>query len=216
MNGAVVRPVLLVVGAVGINLALYLLMENMISRDRTRVLDLFDAQTIEFVRSPVQDETRTKDRRRKPPPKPREIKNPRADVENVANRSELPADFEAYNVKSLLGEGGGVALGQRLVQGSGEAMKMVMASDLTPLARIPPQYPPYATVRGLEGWVDLSFVVTAEGTVRDVVVVDSRPADVFDSAAINAVSRWRYQPVMEDGVPVPVRVLLHVDFEIPK
>jgi protein TonB len=209
---AFIRPVLLALGAVLINLALYLLMESMISRDRTRVLDLFDAQIIEFVRTSADDETRTKDRRRQPPPKPREVKKPRAEVQNVANRSELPADFDAYNVKSLLGEGGGIALGERLVQDSGDAMRMVLASDLTPLARIPPQYPPYAMARGIEGWVDLSFIVTVEGTVHDVVVVDAQPPGVFDMAAVNAVSRWRYQPVVEDGRPVPARVFLHVDF----
>lgn len=210
------RPLWLILGAIAINLGLYYLMENMISRDRVRLLDLFDAQVIEFVRTPMEDETRTKDRRRQPPPKPREIKKPRAEFENIANRSDLPADFDAYNVQSLLGEGGGVGLGQRLVQGSGDAMKMVLASDLTPLARIPPQYPPYALTRGWEGWVELTFIVTEEGTVEDVEVVDSRPPSVFDNAAVAAVSSWRYQPVIDEGQPVPVRVLLHVDFNIPK
>lgn len=211
-----VKPLFLIAGALLINFALFLLMENMISRDRVRVLDLFNAQTIEFVRTPMEDETRTKDRRRKPPPKPREMKKPRAEVENVANRAELPADFSAYNVSSLLGEGGGVGLGQRIVQGSGEAMKMVMASDLTPLARIPPQYPPFALSRGIEGWVDLTFIVTTDGTVHELVVVDATPKGMFENAATAAVARWRFQPVVEDGEPVPVRVWLHVDFEIPE
>lgn len=210
------RTAAIVIGALLINLGLYLLMENMISRDRVRVLDLFDAQTIEFVRSPMEDETRTKDRRRKPPPKPREIKKPKAEVEDMASRSELPADFQAYNVSSLLGEGGGVGLGQRIVQGSGEGMKMVMASDLTALAKIPPQYPPWALSRGLEGWVDLTFIVTEQGTVLDPVVVDSNPKGAFENSALAAVARWRFRPVMENDEPQPVRVFLHVDFEIPE
>lgn len=206
----------IVVAALVINLGLYLLMESMISRDRVRVLDLFDAQTIDFVRSPMEDETRTKDRRRKPPPKPRDIKKPKAEVDDMTSRSELPADFQAYNVSSLLGEGGGVGLGQRIVQGSGEGMKMVMASDLTALARFPPQYPPWAQQRGLEGWVDLTFIVTDQGTVIDPLVTDSSPRGAFEQAALAAVARWRFQPVMEDGEPRAVRVFLHVDFEIPE
>jgi protein TonB len=207
---------MLVLGALGINFALYLIMENMVSRDRIRVLDLFDAKTIEFVRAPMEDETRTKDRRRKPPPKPKEIIKPRAEVQNVANRSELPADFMAYNVNSLLGEGGGVGLGQRIVAGSGEAMKMVMASDLTALTKIPPQYPPWARYRGLEGWVDLTFIVNAGGMVEDLLVVDAKPRGTFENAALAAVARWRFRPVEEHGVPVPVRVQLHIDFELPE
>ena len=210
------RAAAIVIGALAINLGLYLLMEGMISRDRVRVLDLFDAQTIEFVRTPMEDETRTKDRRRKPPPKPREVKRPKAEVDDMTSRSQLPADFQAYNVSSLLGEGGGVGLGQRIVQGSGEGMKMVMASDLTALAKFPPQYPLWALQRGLEGWVDLTFIVTEQGTVMDPVVMDSYPKGAFDDAAVAAVTRWRFKPVMEDGEPQPVRVILHVDFEIPE
>ena len=210
------RTLAIVLGALAINLGLYLLMEGMISRDRVRVLDLFDAQTIEFVRAPIEDETRTKDRRRKPPPKPRDIKKPKAEVDEMTSRSELPADFQAYNVSSLLGEGGGIGLGQRIVQGSGEGMRMVMAGDLTALAKFPPQYPPWALQRGLEGWVDLTFIVTEQGTVMDPVVTDSYPKGAFDDAALAAVTRWRFQPVMEDGEATPVRVILHVDFEIPE
>ena len=210
------RWLAIVAGALVVNLCLYLLMQGMVSRDRVRVLDLFDAQTIEFVRTPMEDETRTKDRRRKPPPKPRDIKKPKAEVDDMTSRSELPADFQAYNVSSLLGEGGGVGLGQRIVQGSGEGMKMVMASDLTALARFPPQYPPWAQQRGLEGWVELTFIVTEQGTVMDPVVTDSSPKGAFEDSALAAVARWRFRPVMENGEPQPVRVFLHVDFEIPE
>lgn len=210
------KTVLVVTGAAVINLCLYLVMDNMVSRDRVRLLDLYDAQLIEFVRAPIEDETQTKDRRRKPPPKPREVSKPRADLDNLANRSELPSEFTAYNVSSLLGVGGGVGLGQRLVQDSGQAMKMVMASDLTPLARIRPQYPPRALARGIEGWVELTFTATAQGTVSELVVVDAAPRGTFENAAKAAVARWRFRPVMESGEPVPVRVFLHVDFEIPE
>ncbi|MEM8767248.1 MAG: energy transducer TonB [Pseudomonadota bacterium] len=210
------RAAAIVFAAIAINLGLYLLMEGMISRDRVRVLDLFDAQTIEFVRSPMEDETRTKDRRRKPPPKPREIKKPKAQVDNIASRSELPADFQAFNVASLLGEGGGIGLGQRIVAGTGEAMKTVMASDLTTVSRIPPRYPFNALQRSQEGWVKLTFIVTEQGTVRDPEVLDADPKGAFEKAAIEAVSRWRFRPVMEDGQPRSVRALVDIDFEIPE
>ena len=210
------RAAAIVLAALAINLGLYLLMEGMISRDRVRVLDLFDAQTIEFVRSPMEDETRTKDRRRKPPPKPRDIKKPKAQVDDMTSRSQLPADFQAMNVSSLLGEGGGVGLGQRIVEGSGEGMRMVMAGDLTALSKIPPQYPLSALQRGLEGWVKLTFIVTEEGMVQDPVVVDAKPRGAFEDSALAAVTRWRFRPVMEEGQPRAVRVILNVDFEIPE
>jgi protein TonB len=210
-----VRVAVLVVGAALINLGLYLLMERMVSRDRVRVLDLVDAQVVEFARLPADEETRTKDRRRTPPPKPRELATPRAPTESVANRASLPTDLMAYSVSNLLSDGGGVGIGERIVQGSSEAMKVVMASDLTPLSRFPPQYPPTALQRGLEGWVDLTFIVTEEGTVQDPVVLDATPKNTFEKAALAAVSRWRFRPVQSADGPVAVRVRLHVDFSLP-
>ena len=64
-----------------------------------------------------------------------------------------------------------MGLGQRIVQGSGEGMRMVMASDLTALAKFPPQYPTWALQRGIEGWVELTFIVTEQGLVMDPVVI---------------------------------------------
>ncbi len=37
---------------------------------------------------------------------------------------------------------------------------------------------------------------------------------VFDDAAIKAVSQWRYQPVLRDRKPVPVRTELRIRFAL--
>jgi protein TonB len=74
--------------------------------------------------------------------------------------------------------------------------------DALPVVRVDPDYPPRALRGGIEGWVDVRFSVTATGAVRDVVVVDSSPKNVFDEAALKAVARWRYNPKVEGGVPV--------------
>jgi protein TonB len=34
------------------------------------------------------------------------------------------------------------------------------------------------------------------------LVVDSSPKDTFDAAAVKSIARWRYNPKIEDGVPV--------------
>ncbi|MGE6109299.1 energy transducer TonB [Aeromonas sobria] len=71
----------------------------------------------------------------------------------------------------------------------------VGSSDiLTPLQRIEPSYPYRAQQAGIEGFVTLSFSVDAEGRVQDVTVVDAKPRRQFERAAIQAVSKWRYQP----------------------
>jgi len=77
--------------------------------------------------------------------------------------------------------------------------------DSAPLVRIEPTYPQRAAERGIEGWVLVRFTITPIGTVKDVVVVESNPPKVFDDAAVAAVSHWKYNPKIEDGVAVERR-----------
>ncbi len=49
-------------------------------------------------------------------------------------------------------------------------------SDIIPLVRVLPQYPPQAMSRGIEGWVIVEFTISAAGTVKDPVVLESDPS----------------------------------------
>ena len=70
--------------------------------------------------------------------------------------------------------------------------------DVMPLVRINPDYPPRALSRGIEGWVQIQFTITATGTVKDAVVVKSS-SNMFEEAAVKAILRWRYNPKIENG-----------------
>jgi len=75
-------------------------------------------------------------------------------------------------------------------------------SDVIPVINVRPEYPQRAIAGNIEGWVQVRFTVTAIGTVRDAVVVDSEPSTVFDDAALKAIARWRYNPRVENGEAV--------------
>ncbi len=75
-------------------------------------------------------------------------------------------------------------------------------SDVVPLVRVDPDYPPRARQQGIEGYVDVEFTISPAGTVQDPRVIGSQPALVFDNAALTAIRRWRYNPKMESGVAV--------------
>lgn len=75
-------------------------------------------------------------------------------------------------------------------------------TDVVPLVRIPPQYPPRAASRGIEGWVIVQFTITETGAVKDPKVVDAEPEGIFDEAALRSIVRWRYNPKVENGVAV--------------
>jgi len=74
--------------------------------------------------------------------------------------------------------------------------------DVIPVVRVPPDYPVREQTRGIEGWVQIQFSVTATGMVRDPVVVAAEPRGVFDEAALKAIARWRYNPRIDGGVAV--------------
>jgi protein TonB len=86
-----------------------------------------------------------------------------------------------------------------------------------PLVQIQPEYPERARQQKIEGWVDLMFTISAVGTVADPKVVKSKPPVVFDRAALEAVRRWKYNPMVKDGVPVAQpNVYTRLMFELPK
>ena len=203
------------VGALIINMALFLLMDSMISRESIRTLETVDAQPIEFVRTQLEEETRTKDRRSPPPPKPAEIQRPKADVENIAQRaSAFPFQPAAFEISSMLTEGAGIAIGQSLLDSGVSNLGIMMADDLIPLSMLPPQYPPSARSRNIEGWVDMLFTVGIDGVVSETRVIDSEPLLTFDRAAEDAARRWRFRPVVENGEPVEAIRLIRINFTL--
>ena len=74
--------------------------------------------------------------------------------------------------------------------------------EVIPIVRIAPDYPPKALLDQTEGWVKVQFSIAPTGTVHDAFVADSSPINVFDAAALKSIARWRYNPKVEDGVPV--------------
>jgi TonB family protein len=67
----------------------------------------------------------------------------------------------------------------------------------TPIRRVQAIYPLSALDRGLEGWVELAFTISPDGSTRDIAVTASAPPRVFDAAAAAALSRWIFDT--EDG-----------------
>jgi periplasmic protein TonB len=82
------------------------------------------------------------------------------------------------------------------------------------IKRIAPEYPEDAAQKGIEGAVDLAFMVSPRGDVSDVTVVHSEPSSIFNRAAIAAVRHWKYQPRTVNGVAVESQVQLRMTFKL--
>jgi protein TonB len=82
---------------------------------------------------------------------------------------------------------------------------------------VTPKYPSRALIKGIEGYVELRFDVTETGATKNIAVVRAEPQGVFESAAIAAAERWKFQPKTEEGKPVYFRGLSkRVTFEMQK
>ncbi len=77
---------------------------------------------------------------------------------------------------------------------------------LVAMVRVRPTYPPDALTRGLDGYCEVRFDVTAEGLVTNARVVESSHRS-FERASLRAIERFRYKPRVVDGVPVESRGL---------
>ena len=84
--------------------------------------------------------------------------------------------------------------------------------EAMPIVRINPRYPRRALLEGIEGWVRLEFTILEDGSVKDVIVAESQPAQIFDRSAILAVMKWKFKPRIIDGKPVPRRATSTVEF----
>ncbi|RKZ47912.1 MAG: energy transducer TonB [Gammaproteobacteria bacterium] len=76
--------------------------------------------------------------------------------------------------------------------------------EYLPIVKVAPQYPRRALSKGLEGYVIVEYTVTKQGTVKDAVVVESKPEGIFDRAAVKSALRYKYKPRVVDGEPIEV------------
>lgn len=97
---------------------------------------------------------------------------------------------------------------QRATQARTAAATPAAAAELRALSTPPPRFPPEALRAGQSGEVQVEFTVSPDGSVSNARVVRAQPARVFDREAVNAVKRWRFQPV---DSPVTTRRTISFD-----
>ncbi len=90
----------------------------------------------------------------------------------------------------------------------------VAVSSLTRTRYVAPKYPRSAERRNQSGWVDVVFTVDVDGTTKDIEIRNSEPGDVFVGAAVRAVEKWEFEPVLDNGVPVERRANIRMMFAI--
>ncbi|MEE2674681.1 MAG: energy transducer TonB [Myxococcota bacterium] len=191
--------------ASGVTFGLFYLMQSLISMGVAEAERAFAGQVIEFVRLKRDSQLELKKRRlpektppeEEPPPPELDLSRPMRPDQNLDAMS--------------------IAMAHQVdMGGSPDFSVMGSDQDIVPIVRVNPQYPIRAADRGIQGWVEVQFTISAAGTVKNPVVVAAEPATIFNRAALRAIRKWKYSPKIEEGVAVDrpnVRVKLHFSLE---
>jgi len=78
---------------------------------------------------------------------------------------------------------------------------------------VKPVYPVMAIATRVQGVVIIEATIGADGKVEDAKVVRSIP--LLDQPALDAVRQWEFTPTLINGVPVPVIMIMTVNFTSP-
>ena len=76
-----------------------------------------------------------------------------------------------------------------------------------------PQYPFEMRRTGTTGEVVVEFIVDVHGQVQNAYALRSSRTE-FESAAVQAVSKWRFRPGRKDGRAVPTRMQVPILFTL--
>ncbi len=197
INPALRMPTI-VLAALVANVVLFTLIEYMVGSKRIRLTETQSPDISNFIR--MQEESREVRSRRDPnaPQKPQsEVQRDLQRLQATSSGSaDLQFDVPDFDVDLGLDLGGDIQI----------------ARELTPLVRVPPDYPTKALMDGTEGFVILRFIVTETGSVEDPEVLRAEPPNMFERSARRAVLRWKYQPQIRDGKPARVVSITKVTF----
>jgi protein TonB len=75
-----------------------------------------------------------------------------------------------------------------------------------------PIYPPLAKQARISGTVQLTAIISKDGTIQDLKVIKGHP--LLIPAALEAVKQWVYQPTLLNGEPVEVITQIDVNFTL--
>lgn len=106
----------------------------------------------------------------------------------------------------------GIAFGQ---QEAGDDVKLhCKLLDSRPVKIVRPVYPGLAKETRVQGRVSLMCIVGKDGAVEKIEVKSGHP--LLIRAAVDAVSQWRFKPLLLNGEPAEVETTANIDFQLPK
>jgi protein TonB len=202
--GNIFRLIIGVPIAIIVTFALFALMQRLIFVEQVEIDDAGDEYSFDINPQVEEVNARTRDtsiddvQQVDPPPPPPQIERQAADLPSES-LSTIVGNIPEFDTPEL---------------NSGNVSFNVSDRDAQPLVRIPPQYPVRAAERGLEGYCDMQFNVSPDGTPIDIQATYCT-SSMFQRSSIRAVERWRYSQRIVDGVPqTRTGVVTRIEYEL--
>ena len=151
-----------------------------------------------------------------------------ADVDKNKRRAEEPSSSAAVSTDSAhgtsdpgpategTGTGAGKGVGTGVGMGGGATIAIPFGEGMTrpsPITQPAPVYTREASAARAQGTASVRCVITVEGMLKDCRIVNGVP--FMDGAVLDALSRWRYSPVMFQGHAVSVYYAINLRLIAP-
>ena len=183
-----------------VTLALLFVMQLLIDTGREALSDSISFRLTDFVRVERNEVIETRHDKPERPPEPE-------------TPPEMPTPEETANFDNAMA----VSVSAPSVEANLSLHRVGFGfsdGEYLPIVKVAPVYPHRAINMDLEGYVIVEFTVTQSGATRDVVIIESTHW-VFERAAVQAASKFKYKPRVIDGEPVEVTGILHrITFEL--
>ncbi len=176
----------------GVTFGLFVIMAFLI-KSEIEAPEKSDVAPIQIAMVEPDDDLKIRDRRipKKPPP-PKDPPPPQTQKISKVTKP-TPTVMNIKMAKLEVGVVGDTYLGNTGDPGN------LSDGDAIPMVVIQPNYPRKAALEGIEGWVKFRFTVSADGTPKNIELIEAKPRRIFDRDARKAIYKWKFKPKIVDG-----------------
>ena len=216
-----------VVVAILVNLSLFSLIPGMAEKKLPgRIASHRNRVTLEYLQPPPQEPDLPEEEPKEEPPPPEkpdtrapmaipDVAPPMIALELPVPALELASDVPVAAPVAPVAATGPVTSGPAPAPAfSGPLGEEQLDKPPIPRYKSPPLYPYRARRMNISGKVTVRFLVSPDGSVSDITIVESDPPGVFDANVLRAVRKWEFAPGELMGEKVAVRVVRTIEFKL--
>jgi len=180
---------------------LYWMLYQAIIISSTKKLENNSYGNISFTRILKEDEVDKKERLKKELPKPKPIKTP-PKISRDVPKNEVKIQDQKLDIDIPLAKLPINIDHSNFLNGAVLNQGFSRDTQAVPMLRIPPVYPRRAKMLKKEGFVKLKLFISSSGVVQKAEVIEAKPKNIFDKAALQSVYGWKFKPRYIDGKAV--------------